>query len=105
MGILRRLLALLVWVVATVLMLVAVILCVTLVLLPLGLPLMGAAMRLYGYGVKLMLPRLPTGSDVADSASRSWRHLRKRTRKSAPAKKTRRGMRKARKQLALPGAP
>jgi hypothetical protein len=100
MRVLRRLLALVVWVVATLLTLVAVILCVTLVLLPLGLPLMGAAMRMYGYGVKLMLPRLPTGSDVADSAGRSWRHLRRKTRKSAAAKKTRRGMRSARKRLA-----
>src|SRR3954452_4093319 len=97
MRVMKRLLALGVWVVATVLTLVAVILCVTLVLLPLGLPLMGAALRMYGYGVKLMLPRLPSGSDVADSASRSWRHLRKKSGKSAPAKKTRRAMRQARR--------
>src|SRR3954468_22241116 len=100
MRVMKRLLALGVWVVATLLTLVSVILCVTLVLLPLGLPLMGAALRMYGYGVRLMLPQLPSGSDVADSAGRSWRHLRKKTRKSAPVKKTRRGMRKAHKQLA-----
>src|SRR3954451_4323999 len=100
MKVLKRPLALLVWVVATVVVLLAAIMCVKLLLLPLGLPLMGVGMRMYGYGVRLMLPQLPSGSDVADSAGRSWRHLRKKTRKSAPVKKTRRGRRKAHKQLA-----
>ena len=85
MGALRRLLAMLVFLLATLLALVAAILCVTLILLPLGLPLMGGALRMYGYGMKLMLPRnpLPKASDVGDSAKHSWRRTKKAGSKGA----------------------
>jgi hypothetical protein len=87
MGILKRLGALLVWVLASVVALLAVVLCVTLILLPLGLPLMGVALRMYGFGMKLMLPRLPDAGDVRRSTKRSWRRLSKRAQKAPPVKK------------------
>jgi hypothetical protein len=90
MKLLRRLFAVLVWLVATVVVLLAAILCVTIILLPLGIPLMGLGMRMYGYGVMLMLPRvdLPSAEDVADGARKRWRHGKKKAAKST------KGMRK-----------
>ena len=101
MGILKRLAAVLVWLLATVLTVVAVILCVTLILLPLGVPLMGVAIRMYGLGVKLMLPSLPDASDVGGSAKRSWHRLGKKARTSTPVQKLHRSpWQKLRKRLA-----
>jgi hypothetical protein len=90
MKLLRRVFALLVWVVATVVVLLAAILCVTIILLPLGIPLMGLGLRMFGYGLVLMLPRveLPSVEDVADGARKRWRHGKKQTAKST------KGMRK-----------
>jgi uncharacterized membrane protein len=57
MKVLRRIGALVVWLLATLLAVVSLVLCLTLVLLPLGIPLLLLSGRLYVWGVKLWLPR------------------------------------------------
>lgn len=105
MNAVRKLGAVLLWVLATVLGLIAVILCVTLILLPLGLPLLGLAVRMYGKGVRLMLPRhlVPSADEVAGDAKRGWRRLRRRARKSPPGKALRGSAKKTRKRVRVPG--
>lgn len=87
MKVLRRLFAVLVWVVASVVVLLAAVLCVTIILLPLGIPLMGVGLRMYGYGTMLMLPRVqvPSADDVADGARRRWRRGKKNASKQTKA--------------------
>jgi hypothetical protein len=76
---LRRALAVLVWLLASVTALLSLLLCVTLILLPLGIPLFAVALRMYAYGVKLMLPRnvVPSPADAGAAVRKGWRRARK----------------------------
>jgi hypothetical protein len=57
MRVLRGLLGLLLWILASLLGLVSLLLCVTIILLPLGIPLFRLTRKLFGEAVRLMMPR------------------------------------------------
>ncbi len=87
MRVVRALAGALLWIVASVLSLIAVILCVTIILLPLGIPLLKLGGRMYGYSMKLFLPReLSHPVDAAkDRIGDSRKSLRKAWKKGRKA--------------------
>jgi hypothetical protein len=102
MRLLRGLLGVLLWIVASLLGLVGLVLCVTIILLPLGIPVVAFAGRLITRAVQLMLPRAvahpvkevrkttkkegrkvssavsDAAGDVAKKGRKVWRQERKR---------------------------